>query len=408
MSKVGVYFSTCDRTELSRQSVEPLLDQAGWDLHWCDGSKTDEGKKLPDRFNFKWMHRNICGGSGPAIIYALTDMLRAGYEFGGLCENDVLLDKDWFRPTMGLFEVGKRDGLEVGAVSARSYEDRLLIQRDGYGIMHNIGAGFIIFSRQAAEIVLQTYRTVWTTENRLLFAQLSGIDLGSYWAFKGAEHFLVADWNFDRVLAANGLASLALTPNRATMLDQDIGPLGLKYADGNFELAKNPAAFEMYRDKLLQIRLGKLEPGINYPFYFDGHADTIFPHQIPQIGGSYVGTWHVRDFLGFGPFCWKAGQGYPELVVPVLGPCDIIVSGGEHGGKFRVEDEQSGYSAEPMLPIETPSNFLQLSVPSSAAAYRNIRLTALSPGICFMGLKTKEPQPYLPHIKFDYSTLPPP
>ena len=134
---------------------------------------------------------------------------------------------------MELFQRGKQDGFNVGAVSARCYEDRILFQRDGYAVTHNLGAGMIMFTREAAELVLANYRTVWTTENRTLFAQLSGIDIGSYWAFRGNQNFLVADWNFDRVLAAHGLASLALTPNRATMLDQDIAPLGLKYADGN-------------------------------------------------------------------------------------------------------------------------------------------------------------------------------
>jgi len=36
-----------------------------------------------------------------------------------------------------------------------------------------------------------------------------------------------------------------------------------------------------------------------------------------------------------------------------------------------------------------------------------VRLTALSPGVCFLGLKTREPQPWLPNVKFDYWTLPP-
>ena len=62
--------------------------------------------------------------------------------------------------------------MEVGAVSARCYEDRILIQRAGYTVCHNLGAGMIMFTRKAAELVLQNYRTVWTTENRLLFSQL--------------------------------------------------------------------------------------------------------------------------------------------------------------------------------------------------------------------------------------------
>jgi hypothetical protein len=290
----------------------------------------------------------------------------------------------------------------------------------------------IMFSRKAAELVLQNYRTVFTTENRTLFSQLSGIDIGKYWAFRGEQHWLVADWNFDRVLAAHGLASLALTPNRVTMLDQDIGPLGLKYADGNAEgpiftpgggIRANASQFELYRDNLARIRAGGLKPGIHHPFYRDENGFTIFPHQVPQIGGIYVGNWRVRDFLGFGPFCWRAGRSVledeacgtqtfssdsnPTLTVPILGLCDFLVSGGEKGGNIQIEDEQSGYKADPYLPAENGSNYLQLSVPGSAN-YRNIKLTALSPGVCFLGIKTGEPQPWLSKVRFDYATLPPP
>lgn len=416
MNRIAIAFSTCDRPELTKRSIEPLLQPRKFDLHLVDGSKTKEGQQLPGQYNFRQFHPQIMGGSGPAIVYALSTLLKLRYEYIGLVENDVLLKDGWFEAMMALFERGKEDGLEVGAVSARAYEDRILIQRDGYAVMHNIGAGMIMFTRAAAKLVLQNYRTVWTTENRLLFAQLSGIDIGSYWAFRGNEHFLVADWNFDRVLAANGLASLALTPNRCEMLDQDIAPLGLKYASDN--RATNSISFVTYRDNLARIREGTFRPGVNHPFFHDAGGYTIFPHQIPQIGGEYAGAWRVRDFLGFGPFCWKAGDdalatgdnlywnGAPALNVPISGPCDFIVSGGEHGGKIKLEDEQSGYSVEPDLPAEAGNNFLQLSVPSTAS-YRNVRLTALSPGVCFLGLRTRDPQPWLPNVKFDYWTLPP-
>jgi hypothetical protein len=436
MNRVAIAFNSCDRTELTKRSIEPLLQPGKFDLHWCDGSKTDQGIVLPTLYRTQGdaihHHSNVRGGSGPAIVYALTTLLVAPcyegttlnpgwYDYIGLVENDVLLEPNWFDDMMALFDQGKQAGFNVGAVSARCYEDRILFQRDGYAVCHNLGAGMIMFTREAAELVLQSYRTVWTTENRTLFAQLSGIDIGSYWAFKGNQHMLVADWNFDRVLAAHGLASLALTPNRVTMLDQDIAPLGLKYAAGNPpEIIKNNAKhFNRYRDNLQAIREGKLKPGANIERHHDGNAYTIFPHQIPRMGGIYYGDWRIRDFLGFGPFCWKAGPGeraygidgysiYPgpcELVVPVSGPCDIIVSGGDSGGKVRIEDEQSGYDVEPYVAPEA-QGMLQISVPGSTG-YRKIRITALTPGVCLMGLKCKEPQITLPHVRFDHSTLPP-
>jgi|SRR3984957_4353283 len=442
MNRVAIAFSSCDRVELTKRSIEPLFQPDKFDLHWVDGSKTEEGKFFTYRVydspilistNKIQLHQNINGGSGSAIVYALTKLLKKlwekpgtkatsqGYDYIGLVENDVLLHDGWFDDMMALFERGEQDGLKVGAVSARCYEDRILIQRDGYAVMHNLGAGMIVFTREAAEIVLQTYRTVWTTENRLLFSQLSGIDIGRYWAFRGDQHFLVADWRFDMILAAHGFVSLALTPNRATMLDQDIAPLGLKYADGNFALACNSAAFERYRDNLARIRAGDLAPGINHPFYHDGQAHMIFAHQVPQIGGSYAGNWRVRDFQGFGPFCWVAGgpaledescgtqrvsDQLPTATLPIVGPCDLVVSGGKIGGKVCVVDAQSGFNVDLDLPAEgSPSGVLQIAVPGSAV-YRDVVLTALTPGICFFGVRTREKQPWLPQVRFDYSTLP--
>jgi hypothetical protein len=143
------------------------------------------------------------------------------------------------------------------------------------------------------------------------------------------------------------------------------------------------------------------------PFFRDDRSVIIFAHQLPQLGGVYSGNWRVRDFLPFGPFCWKAGEGDSTLFVPISGPVDFIVSGGKEGGRIRIEDEQSGYEADPFLPAEMDGNFMQISVPGSAA-YRAVKLTALNPGVCLFAIKTREPQPYLPHVKFDYSTLPPP
>lgn len=180
----------------------------------------------------------------------------------------------------------------------------------------------------------------------------------------------------------------------------------------------NAYQFSKYRDNLQAIREGKLIPGAHLERYHDGSAYTIFPHQIPKMGGVYNGDWRIRDFLGYGPFCWKAGPGEraygdhsiypgtPELIVPVCGPCDIVVSGGELGGKFRIEDEQSGYDVDPFVPAEGAGNFLQISVPGSAG-YRQLRLTALNPGVCLMAIKCREPQISLPHVRFDHSTLPP-
>jgi hypothetical protein len=427
MNRVAIAFSTCDRVELSRQSIEPLLQPDKFDLHWVDGSKYLEG------FNFAnehygdnlYMHNHVRGGSGPAIIYALTMMLNAGegvnhrsqgftfkdqiYDYIGLVENDVVLPKDWFEPTMALFEQGKADGLEVGAVSARCYEDRVLIQRPDYAICHNLGAGMIIFTREAAELVLKHYRTQWTSENRAAFAMLTGTDIGKYWAFRGQEHFLVADWRWDTLLASHGLASLALTPSHVEMIGQ-IPPLeqqGLKLVTHKGGLSEG---FNRYRDTLTSIRQGNFRLPDTLFFHDQQGGHTIFAHQIGAIGGHYQGNWKLKDSPGFGPFGWIADSASedwdPRAFVPIFGPAEIMVSGGTVGGEVMIIDEQSGWTARPVLPPEgKDGTIITVNLPGNIA-YRTIRINMLNPGTIFYGVRCQREQPRMPSWRFDWNTLP--
>ena len=133
----------------------------------------------------------------------------------------------------------------------------------------------------------------------------------------------------------------------------------------------------------------------------------IFPHQLKYVGGSYSDDWLLKWAQGFGPFVWKAGDGESLLSVPVLGSCDLLVSGGKEGGKVHVVDKQSGFEATPQLyPEGDQGQVFALTIPSSCG-YRKIELTALSPGIVFYGVKCREPQPYNLSLAFDHSWLPP-
>jgi hypothetical protein len=347
-----------------------------------------------------------------------------------LHEQDVLLDPDWFEPTMALFERGRSEGLEVGAVSARAYEDRLLVQRDGFGLMHNLGSGQVLFTREAARHILDNYRTGWSTDNRLIFCQLSGIDIGRYWCFRGSEQPITTDWGFDAILARHGLASLALTPSRATMLDQDIAAQGLKMADGKYDLLRDEKAFDTFANRTAKIRGQGWMPGIHGRLQYAAGSWTIFPHQIPGIGGRYSGSsrdsgtgWRLKWCQGFGPFVWESYESdfpfhittsdgvttkqVPTLEVPILGPCEILLAG---GGKARVTDTHSGYSIE-SSPADAGGNILQVPIPSGVS-YRTIRVEALprdrgvNPGVGFYGIRTREPQPWLTGYRFDWNCLP--
>jgi len=427
VNHVCISFSSKNRLGLTRKTIAPLLPQQGWDLWWYDASTDPEPYKFfDDNCNATPRGQRLHGGSCRYIVAALTQMLGwedPRYDYVGLVENDVLLDDDWFQPLMNLFNAeawGKAP--RVGAVSARTYEDRILIQRDGYAVMHNLGAGMIIFSREAAQLVLNQYRTGMTGENRRVFSMLSGIDIGRYWAFRGLDHMLVADWQYDRMLAEAGMCSLALTPAKATQLE-DIEKQGLKTADKEVDALRNDVAFKTLCERSHKIRQGVWSPPRTpgARLYHDT-TWTIFPHQIFTLGGSYSGDWRFKWALGWGCFAWKAGvtkgkrfngggnqdidaASNPQAVIPCIGPVNVLVSGGESGGRVRIEDELSGFSAEPELIPEGQGNVFTLCVPG-AMGYRNVRLTALTPGVVFYGIKTREAQPYVP-IQFDFNTLPP-
>ncbi len=409
--KLALALLTKDTPELTARSIEPLLQPDKFDLFFIDGSVTDEGRRFPwygiEATGFG-VDQEIYGGPDAAIVYALTKFLHPMYEaytHFGLCEQDVLLHPDWHGPVMALFERGAADGLEVGAVSARCYEDRILVQRDGYALCHNLGAGHIIFTREAATKILDHYRTGWWIDNRMMFCQLSGIDIGAYAAFRGNEQWTTADWNFDAILARHGLASLALTPSAATMLDQDIASQGLAMAKGDYELLRNEKAFDLFSNRTARIRgKGWDLPAVGGRLQCSSGTYTIFPHQIPGIGGIYSGDWRLKWSQGFGPFVWEAGKvngELPMLEVPVLGPCEFLV-GGE--GKVHLHDTYSGYSIV-SSPADVGGGIMQVSVPSGVS-YRTIRLECLARGADFYGIRTREPQPWLTGYRFDHSCLP--
>lgn len=405
MNRVAIAYSTKDRVELTRQTIKPLLKQKGWDLHWFDGSSTKEGKTFYKKFDFKYWHPNVTGGSCRYIVHALTTLLDSNYDFIGLVENDVLLHDGWFDDCMELFERSNREGLVAGAVSARTYEDRVLIQRQGYAVMHNLGAGCIILRRHAAELILKQYRTGMSAENRRLFAVLSGVDIGGYWAFRGSDHMLVADWTWDRMLAQDGMCSLALTPAKATQLE-DIEAMGLKLATEPISERVNDQAFAAFQERTTQIRSGEFafakRPN---DFLYHDNMWTFFAHQLPMLGGVYAGDWRFKWSMAFGCFAWQAGENQPTLTIRLTGPCHFLLSGGDKGAVVRVEDE-TGYKIEPQLDMEGHNRaVLQLFVPGFVA-YRQIKVTALQPGATVYGVRTRDPQPYLPDVGFDFNTLP--
>lgn len=417
--KVGLAFSTKNRIELTQQSIAPLLQPDKFDLWWIDGSTESAAENLPLQYPaYIHVHANVRGGADSAIVYGLTTLLQAAqnYDVVGLCENDVLLHEDFFGPMMSLFERGRADGLEVGAVTPRVYDDRVLIQRDGYCVLHNAGAGVVFFTRRAAELVLTHFRTTFWRENRTTFEQLSGVDVGKYAAFRVNEQWCCADWGFDKVLAQFGLCTLGLTPSPVEMIGQ-IPPLheqGLRIANKPVELLRDDKAFAKFAENTKKIREKRLRVadrgGVPFHQSEDG-SWTVFPHQVAALDGKYDGDWRLKWSQGFGPFAYKTPDAMAEMWLPTLhirlsGACSFLVSGGKEGGRVKVEDKHSGYTAEPLLPPEGDNGqILNLQVPGGVVS-REIVLTMLSPGTCFYGIMTREAQMWNPQFTFDHSMLP--
>lgn len=410
MNKVAIAFLTKDRVELSKRTIEPLLQPDLYDLWSIDGSVTREGEAFAIKNEGEFHHArlNVRGGADPAAASALTEMLKHDYDYVGLVENDVLLHPDWFGPTFALFERGRSEGLEVGAASSRCYSDRILCQRDGYALCHNLGWGMQILTREAAQLTLKHMRTSWTTENRRTFARLSGIDIGSYWAFRTNEHWLTPDWQNDAVLASRGLASLALVPTPCEMVGQipSLADQGLTLATRPVDDRRNDKAFDQFARTTAAIRAGELS--INtMPARFRGDDGTeiIFSHQLDGLpNAEWTGDWRLKWSPGLGGFAARGFTG-SSFSSTISGTCHFMVMGGEKGGQIAVEDLKSGYVVRPQMLPEASNQVTQVVAPANVSS-RMVRLTVLSGSCIFYGLTCQEPQPVSSAADgFDHSKL---
>jgi hypothetical protein len=416
--KLAIAYSTKDQVELTKQTFLPLLNTAeekGFHVFWCDGSISDEGKAYYSEFgdDVRCGRGNVRGGADAAIAWKLSWMLNAkeNYTHIGLLENDVLLDADWLAPTLALFDIGKADGMDVGAVSPRSYVDRLLIQCSGYGVFHNLGAGAVIFTREAAEIVLRTFRTHWWPDNVRAFAQLSGVDLRTYAAFRGNEQFVTTDWGWEAQLARHGLAALALTPSKAQMVGQtpSLEEQGLELTTssdpGPDQQPLHDGAFQTYRTRLYRIRQGQYKLAAPKTIHQTPEGQLFFPHQLGNLAGGaqWSGKRELKWSQGFGPFGYRAGPGGAFLSVRVSGSCSFLLTGGDIGATVTIEDTRSGFKFSPNMPgmMEQAGS---INVPGGPTP--RIITMQMNEGAVFYGVGCTDPQILDDSFRFDWQQLP--
>lgn len=412
--KLALAYSTKDRVELTRRT-HPRVIGAKYDLFWCDGSKDESAldffRSAPTVGNVKRFD-GVRGGADAAIVFALSEMLKhPGYTHVGLLENDVLLPENWYQQVKDLFDAGEREGLAVGAVSCRTYEDRILIQRDGYAVLHNAGAGHIVFTRRAAQLVLDYYRTGWWADNRATFSQLSGIDIGEYGAFRTYDTPITADWHYDTILAKHGFATLGATPSSVEMIGQDppLEEQGLKIATAPVKERENFEAFDRFRARTKLIRDGKLTLGLK-PWLSQRDQNGIrnyiyFPHQFDRLGASVGSEWQMKWSQGYGPFSLVASEDGATFKVPVYGPCCLLMSGGENGAGVHVADLATGWQAQPVMHAEQGmQNIMMIQIPGGFR-YRDIHVVATA-GARLFALQTVDEQPWNERRWFEYSQLP--
>ena len=408
--RLAIAYNTMNKLELTKQSF-PVLRDGQHALLWSDGS-TD-----PEALSFFEENRHLAtksfsgvrGGADAGIAHSLTRLLEdPEYTHVGLVESDVLLDADWLEPTIELFREGLRDGLNVGAVSARSYVDRVLVQRDKYAVMLNIGAGMIIFTRDAAQIVLETFSTGWWPTTRKVFAQVSGVDIATFACFHGNEQWTTTDWKFEASLARMGYAALALTPAKASMIGQ-VPPLhqqGLELTQGPIDVRRNEQAFETYRSTLSRLGVCVDHATLSDSFpWLQRHGEEllVFPHQLGKLAGTeWAGTTELQNSQGYGPFAYRAGPGGASLSVHISGSASFQCSGGIAGATVTIEDRRSGFRASPHLPPAT--EVISIAVPGGPIP-RQVTVQ-LAEGAVFYGLLCNDPQRIDTTWKFDWKQLP--
>ena len=234
--RIGFSFSTKDRYLFTLQTLQNLDMEGGFDLIWNDGSTEPGVPALAANYKFEnaklvEVNYGVTGGAERAVCFGLSRLLELGYDYVGLIENDILFRPGWFSALMKLFSLGAADGIVCGSATARSFESHVLEYRSGYGIQCDTGAGMVLFSRAAAEIIMDLYSNpsslqMTTHSWQKFYADLFGLDLRAFspfWAFPPDRAFpCTLDWGYTPSLYLNGYASLSTVPSYATDLEFDV------------------------------------------------------------------------------------------------------------------------------------------------------------------------------------------
>ncbi|MFP5275984.1 MAG: hypothetical protein ACLGPM_02625 [Acidobacteriota bacterium] len=231
-ARVGFAFSTKDRVDFTTSTLASIDTEGGFDLIWVDGSVTPEGRKMPYQVKLRHaqlveIHSDIRGGPDRAICFSLKRLLDLGYDYCGLIENDMIFEPGWYSTLLGLFARTAADGVRCGAATVRGFRSRALEYRRGYFLCWNVGAGMVLFSRRAAQLLLDQYQTLaGMTARRVwrFYAETFGVDLGGIWDMwcEAPDRPLGMDWGYSPLLYRHGFASVGSIPSMTCDLEFDV------------------------------------------------------------------------------------------------------------------------------------------------------------------------------------------
>ncbi len=229
--RVGFALSSKDRVSFTRQTIEAMDADGGYDIVWNDGSDEPEARALPKSFHFQnarlvEVNYDVRGGPDRCICFGLERLLNLGYDYVGLLENDVVMQPGWFRQLMNLFVLAAADGIVCGAATVRSYASRVIEHRSGYSINWGTGAGMILFSRPAAEVILHQYPKLGMSTASLMrfYSRLFRLDLNlrtqdREGRLAHSDARLTLDWGYTPMLYMHGYTSVGSIPNLARDLE---------------------------------------------------------------------------------------------------------------------------------------------------------------------------------------------
>jgi hypothetical protein len=229
--RVGFALSSKDRASFTRQTLKALDADGGFDIIWNDGSEEAEARALPRTFRFRnarlmEVNYDLRGGPDHCIRFGLERLLNLGYNYVGLVENDIVMQPGWFRRLMNLFALAAADGIVCGAATVRSFESRVMEHRAGYSINWGTGAGMILFSRLAAEVILRQYAKLQMSTSSIsrFYSRLFRLDLNmraqdSAGRVVEQDAWMTLDWGYTPMLYMHGYASVGSIPNLASDLE---------------------------------------------------------------------------------------------------------------------------------------------------------------------------------------------